>query len=57
MTKKHDLVEAPEATSIVELHMHNQTTVWGLNGMAAQNINIVKLADQTKSTEAKKSKG
>ena len=51
--KKHDLAEAPEATTIMGLHMHNQTTMWGFNGTAAQNMTTVKLVDQAKLTEAK----
>ena len=35
ITKKHNLAEAPEATSVAVLHAHNQTTVWGFDGMEA----------------------
>ena len=54
VTKRHNLAEAPEATSVAELLTHNQMTVWGFNGTADQNKTTVKLADQAKSTEAKK---
>ena len=54
VTKRHNLAEAPEATKIADLHMHNQTAVWGFDSTAAQNKTTVKLADQAKSTEAEK---
>ena len=43
VTKKHDLTEALEANSVTELHRHNQTTMWGFDGTAAQNMTTVNL--------------
>ena len=54
VTKKHDLAEAPKATSVAELHAHNQTTVWGFDGTAAQNMTTMKLAEQARGTDDEK---
>ena len=39
---------------MAELHAHNQVTVWGFDGTAAENMTTVKLADQAKLTEDEK---
>ena len=52
--KRHDLAEAPEATSVAELHVHNRRIVWGFDGTAAVNWTTVKLGEQPRGTDDEK---